>query len=67
MRTHVDSNAVRVGECVSQKKALAHLRAMILVALIQVDKVEAKFEPEKKKRARKNPHVKLVLIKGGED
>lgn len=52
----------------SQKKALAHLRAMILVALVQVDKIGAEMDqvpPPKRKRRKDPPHVQLRLIRGG--
>lgn len=48
------------------KKALAHLKEMLLVAVVQVEKLDSILEPPKKqKRPKKAPHVKLILIKGG--
>lgn len=54
----------------SHKKELAHLRIMVDVVKVQIDKVEAAVpEPTKKKKRSptKAPNVKLVLIKGGID
>lgn len=48
------------------KRRLAQIRAMLLVAVLELEKLE-RIEPKapSKKRERKPPPVHLVLIKGG--
>lgn len=48
------------------KRKIAQIRAILLVAVLELEKLE-KIEPEtpSKKRERKPPPVHLILIKGG--
>lgn len=48
------------------QRKLSQIRAMILVAVLELEKLEASTLPAvKKRRERKPPHVELKLIRGG--
>lgn len=50
------------------KGKISQIKAILLVAVLELEKLE-KIEPEapSKKREKKAPGVRLVLIKGGKD
>lgn len=48
------------------RKKLSHIRAMLLVAALELEKLEmACSQAPKRRPERKPPHVELRLIKGG--